>query len=162
MNIFNYINTQEVLLRPFVYPVDKSPLVEFTAFDSKMGGYSVTDPSFVQYEPYKYGYTFSFYLRISDNLSEIKKIVDGNKMVEVLVNANIDQSTYYRIGDKSGFKIADFRWGRINCPQECVIKLQSIKPNLTEYETLIYTNNNNFRNGRTKKNTVRKRVFKIR
>jgi len=166
MNIFNYINTESILLRPFIYPKDKSPLSEFILFETEKGVYADTEPIFVQYEPFKHGYTFSFNFRINEKVDLIKEIVDNNKLLEVLVKTNFDENSYYRIGDKNGFKIIDFKNRYSICPDEYIIKLQSIKPNFCAYEKIYYQNNNNITinkkyTNETVKKKPRKRVFEI-
>ena len=168
MNIFNYINTESILLRPFIYPKDKSPLSEFISFETEKGVYADTDPIFSQYEPFKNGYTFSFNFRINEKLDLIREILDNNQLVEILIQTNDEENSYYRIGDKNGFKIVDFKnkYSKI-CPNEFIIKLQSVKPNYFPYEKIYYQNNNNNNNNRklntneTVKKNPRKRVFEI-
>lgn len=174
MNIFNYINTQFVFIRDFIYPEDLTSISNFTKIEIKKGIFNDLDPVFTQYEPFKKGYNFSFELRSFDNIDYIDYVATNNRLLEVILSANsgITESnlpnSYYRIGDKNGFKITDYKIKySLSCKKEYIIKLETVKPAGYPYEEISYEEINiinkklNITNYAKQKNT-RQRIFNFR
>jgi hypothetical protein len=142
MNIFNDINTQNLLFR-FFYTTDiqeKSPISDFIPFYAALGALQPSEPTFVQFEPYKYGYNIELMFNIEENIELIKQNLKENKMVELLVPSETT-NIYYRIGDMYGFKIVNFsQQFRVACPNQFTIKLKTLRPAEQIYEILNYTN----------------------
>lgn len=140
MNILQSINSQKVLLRPFVYPEDKPDIADFLLFEVPLGIVNPTDPLFVQFEPYKNGYTFTFEFRSTSNFDTIAGWAQDNVCLDVLIPDPEQEDRYYRIGDKYGFKLYQFMFGFTKgCYSEYVAKFQTARPALAPYSRLEYT-----------------------
>ena len=85
INLIRSIDTQRILLRPFIYPEDKPDIAEFYSFTSPLGIIKETETAFVQFEPYKNGYTFSFEFTTTDNFSVMAEWAQDNITLDTLV-----------------------------------------------------------------------------
>lgn len=140
INLIRSIDTQRILLRPFIYPADKPDIAEFYSFIAPLGITNETEPAFVQFEPYKNGYTFSFEFTTTDKFSEMAEWAQDNINIDVLIPDAANLNLYYRLGGKYGFKIIQFNYGFTpDCPSRYVVKLQTARPSLTPYAKLNYS-----------------------
>lgn len=121
---------------------EKPALNLFTELRVPLGLQAINAPQYVQFEPFKYGYSFSFMANLREQIDIFAVFSAQNRLIEILAPHQKTKGLYYRIGDKYGFAITDFSQLFSACPENYTLTFSTVRPAKSPYEILNYTQYN--------------------